>query len=243
MPILKNLLPRMFHRRVILLLAGVGVASSVLGIRMARMASGSDQALMAAESRLVRRQMTPTVRGRILDRLGRVLAQDRPSYDVAVSYAVVSGEWPREQARAFVRKAYREQWSELTADRREELINRAAGVFERHVRSGWEIISATSGVSAAEVEKTRDEALGSVIRMHEAIGARRLRSELAAFRSRTGRDPDEPEMASIRRRASAPLREMAQPRVILPRVSDQVAFAFQAMAEEQVELRPLGSDP
>lgn len=244
MSLLKNLLPRMFHRRLLLLLTGMGAAVSILGIQMGHMASSRGEAALAsAQSKLLRRQMTPTVRGRILDRNGRVLAQDRPSYDIAVSYDVLAGTWAAEKARKFVRRAYREQWPELSTAQREELFARATRAYELHARKGWAAIARAAEVQVSELDRARDDSLLSVRRMHESVSARRREAELAAFATRNGRSPDADELKTIERRATAPLREMSLPRVILPRVSDKAAFAFQGMMEDEDEIRPLGDEP
>src|SRR5581483_11036925 len=53
-----------------------------------------------AETKLVTRDWIPTTRGKILDRKGRILAQNRPSFDIAVDYQVIAGEWASRQAAA-----------------------------------------------------------------------------------------------------------------------------------------------
>ncbi len=244
MSLIKNLLPRMFHRRLLLLVSGMGLAVSILGVQMGRLvAARGSQALSLAESKLVRRQMTPTVRGRILDRKGRVIAQDKPSYDIAISYDVLSGSWPADQARKFVRRAYREQWSELTPAQRDDLLARATRAYEQHAQKGWRDIAAAAGVSVEDLDKARQETLASVKRMHDSVSGRRRQAELEAFKTRNGREPTADELKVIDKRSSAPLREMYLPRVILPRIADRLAFAFQAMADEDVDLRPLGDEP
>ena len=47
-----------------------------------------------------RAEKLTNTRGRILDRKGRVLALNRPSYDIAVDYRVITGQWAFDQARA-----------------------------------------------------------------------------------------------------------------------------------------------
>ncbi|MCG3122437.1 MAG: hypothetical protein GIKADHBN_00825 [Phycisphaerales bacterium] len=244
MSMLKTLLPRMFHRRVLLLLTAMGIALSALGFQIVRVAAArGDSALAAAESKLIRRQMTPTVRGRILDRKGRILAQDKPSYDVAITYEVLAETWPTDRAGRFVRRAYREQWPDLTASQREELITRAAAVYRDHVSRGFLRVSQATGVPVDQLVAAGREALETVRRMHASVSDRRRRSDLDAFRARNRREPDAEELRTIERRAGAPIREMSQARVILPRVPDAAAFALRDLADEQIDLRPLGDDP
>src|SRR5690554_6934866 len=91
---LRRVLPSMFYRRL-LLLSGIAVAVAVvLALQMARLTlvHGSERRRQA-EAALQQTQLIPTIRGRILDRRGLVLAEDRPGYDVAISYEVITGEW------------------------------------------------------------------------------------------------------------------------------------------------------
>jgi penicillin-binding protein 2 len=233
----------MFHRRLLLLLAGTGVGFSLLAMQMTRLAVGrGDSALALAESKLVRRQMTPTVRGRILDRQGRILAQDRPSYDAAVAYDVLAGAWASDKARAFVRRAFREQWSELSDTQRRDLIDRAEGAYERHLRDGWDALAAKLATTSDELRTRREEAVAQVRRMHESVSTRSVDAAQAEFTARHGRDPTPEERAAIRKRASAPIQEMKSARVLYPRVPDAVAFAIQDLADDRVDLKPLGDD-
>ena len=52
-----------------------------------------------AEKVLSTHSLVRTARGPIYDRNGYVLAEDRPSYDVAVKYNVISGQWGKSEAR------------------------------------------------------------------------------------------------------------------------------------------------
>ncbi|MFA6045068.1 MAG: hypothetical protein WC718_08795, partial [Phycisphaerales bacterium] len=97
---IKSIIPSMFHRRLLLVLFLMLAAFVPLGLQLAHLTLLRGPELRAvAESRLTRSQQTPTVRGSVVDRKGRILAQDRPSYDVAVDYQVINGDWAREQAR------------------------------------------------------------------------------------------------------------------------------------------------
>lgn len=88
----ERLIPKMFHRRLTLLMAVMVCACVVLGAQTAHLtlAKGADR-LATALSRLDRREFLPTTRGAIYDRNGVALAMDRASYDVAVQYGVISG--------------------------------------------------------------------------------------------------------------------------------------------------------
>lgn len=243
MSLFSTLLPRMFHRRLVLLMAGMAVSASVLGVQVIRLGSiYGESALATAESKLIRRQMTPTVRGRILDRKNRVIAQDRPSYDIAVDFSVLDGSWAEKRAREKVPRAYRDEWPELSASQRDELIKRATAAYQKHIEQGWSELARVGGLAESELSAARAEALSAIQRMHASITERNRKRELEAFAQRTGREPDEKERREIESRAAQPLREMRQPRPILTRVTDRIAFACQALMQEEVELRPTGDD-
>jgi cell division protein FtsI/penicillin-binding protein 2 len=64
-----------------------------------------------AEQRLDRTVWLSTVRGDIVDRLGRVIAKDIPAWDVALDYSVIDGSWVRDRAKRTARKLYgRSMW-------------------------------------------------------------------------------------------------------------------------------------
>ncbi len=73
----------MFHRRLTLLWCIMAATALILTVQMSRLSlvQGAERRL-AAEKRLDLVDYLPTTRGRILDRHGRVLAVDRPSYEV-----------------------------------------------------------------------------------------------------------------------------------------------------------------
>ncbi|MCA9304465.1 MAG: hypothetical protein KC996_10115, partial [Phycisphaerales bacterium] len=72
---LKQMIPSMFHRRVLLLAGMLAAAMLVLTGRLGWITLVQGGELREkAERPLVRRTWFPTVRGRIIDRKGRVLA-------------------------------------------------------------------------------------------------------------------------------------------------------------------------
>jgi penicillin-binding protein 2 len=167
---------------------------------------------------------------------------DRPSYDVAVQYNVLDGSWAQKRARERVPRAYRDEWPDLSPAQRDALIQRATAAYEQHVRDGWAELARVTGISEAELETSRTEAIRTIQRMHGSISDRNRQRELETFEARNGRKPDEKELRDIERRATGRLREMDQPRPILSRVNDRVAFACQSLVQEEVEIRPMGEE-
>lgn len=155
---IRSLIPSMFQRRLLLLLAGVIAGVSVLTLQAARVTivEGSEW-LDTAEGTLVESEWTPTSRGRILDRKGRVLAQDRPSFDVMVDYRLITGEWAELEARAMARRENRADWPKLSAVERAALVDRYAVLYREQLESLWADLSDATGVARDDLEDRKAE--------------------------------------------------------------------------------------
>ncbi len=98
----------MFEQRLKILLAMMGFALAILVVRLIDMQivhahvyeEQADQAL------LLRPKVIPTVRGRILDRSGKLLVSDEPCWDIEVEYGILSGD--QDYHDALVRRLKRE---------------------------------------------------------------------------------------------------------------------------------------
>ena len=229
----------MFQRRLALLLALLAVAMLALAAKTMHLTVVRGADLRAqAESRLVRHVWTPTVRGKILDRKGRVLARDRAGYDLGIDFTVLSGEWARERAKAFVKSAYREQWTSLPEDHRRQLIELARDSYEAHARASRDELAALAGMSRTELDSRLDEIVSSVRRMGDAQRRRSRDKELKEAGER-----DEivtPELlAAIERRADQPIREERTAHKLAARLTDDAAFRAQFLLGEETEIRPI----
>lgn len=235
----ERLIPSMFHRRLLLLFCGVALLWLPLAGQMFRLAVLQHSALSAeAESKLIRKQWTPTVRGRILDRKGRVLAQDRPSYDAGVDYRVLAGRWAEDRAWKFARRAYRAEWPKLTEEKRRELADRVRPVYAAHLERAWVDLSTVVGIDRAELDRRRREIVAKVEKRRESVIARKREQELEEARAR-GTELTPQLWQTIEKRTDIETREQSIPHSIAPRLSDAVGFLLQGLAEEVVELRPL----
>ena len=91
-----------------------------------------------AEARLVRTRYIPTVRGSIYDRGGRELAAERSSWDFAVDFEILTGEWQRRQA---LRQARRDvgsrTWGTMTRSQREDAIEVHLDGWDQKVEAVW----------------------------------------------------------------------------------------------------------
>lgn len=233
---IKTFIPSMFHRRLLLVLCLMVSAFVPLGVQLARLTLVKGPDLRAqAESRLTRSWQTPTVRGSIVDRKGRILAQDRPSYDVAVDYRVINGDWAREQARMAARRGVGSAWLSMSAEARDEETARYLPVFLVHLDRAWDALAARCGLSRAALDQARDRTIQSVEAKAAHLAEARRERELANAKQR-GTVLTEASLRSIERKATQPIAEMRQPHVLVRRVSDDIGFACQVLAGEETDL-------
>lgn len=156
LPTVRDIVPSMFQRRVLMLLAVVIGIASVLGLKLLSLtvAQGTDRRAQA-EMALTEGYLIPTIRGQIFDRKNRLLAQDRPTYDVAVKYRVINGQWPYERARREAFRANRERWPELDYTEKERLIEQHQARFDEQVRNLWKTLCEVGRIDPAELEERK----------------------------------------------------------------------------------------
>ena len=171
---LRYLIPSMFHRRL-LLLAGVAFAvAGVLAAQAARLTTGQNHAAARADAErpLVRTQYIPTIRGRILDRHGLVLAEDVASWSVAVSFDVISGEWPRGQAERAARRAAGASWKGLSAAERTRLIDRELPRYARQVEDLWTVLAEDAQAAGVNPSPADGRGVGDILDRVEKVRRR-----------------------------------------------------------------------
>lgn len=230
------------HRRLIALM-GV-MAFPLLGLAGVLLWSTGTRAASAraeAEAKLLRATPVSTTRGRILDRKGRVLAQDRPSFDVAVDYRAISGAWAASEARRFARALNRAQWTELSEAQRAALVERCLPAFRAHAESAWDTLAAATGLTPGEIRARRDQVVQEVGRRREAVLRQRRERELQALLP-AGGEPTPEQRAAIERRIDQPISDEESAHVVAPRAGDDVALACLALASREVTIAPLGED-
>lgn len=250
-------------RRLFLVAALLMLGLSVLAAQAARLTVlKGDDLLADAQRRLVRLSWSPTVRGQITDRKGRVLAHNRPSFDVAVDYAVISGEWIERQAAARARKDRRADWAKLGREQRARLIEEAKPPYRAAVDRMWNVLAHETGKSRAEVDLRRIELREQTDAMAGFVRERRAEHELRLLAQSMGISEqelatrvdslDRPDLESpedllrhvlaeeitveaerrIEKNADIRIAEEATPRVIVPEVSDDVGFRLQRLARQ-----------
>ena len=148
---------RMFHRRLRLLAAVMTTVFVLLAAQMSRLAivQGADR-LETAEGRLDLVRYLPTTRGRILDRNGLALAVDRPSYDIAVEYEVITGAWSLEQAARRARAEHRADWDKMSPMRRDAAVHEQLPAFQGQVEELWKAIISIGVIDQSELQRRLD---------------------------------------------------------------------------------------
>lgn len=228
----------MFHRRLLLVSSLFVMVLAAMSIQLGRLTLLMGPGLRAeAEAKLVRREWSPTTRGRILDRKGRELAKPIPSYDICIDYAVLSGAWVEERAGAFAKRAHAGVWSRLAAEQRAEFIARYRPAYEDVVQSMFSRLASESGTDLTRLLDERDAIIARVERMHEHIRGVRARKARDAELAR-GRELTEDRIEEIERQASLLIEPQKAPHAILVKAPDEVAFALNRLSAQTIELRP-----
>lgn len=239
---LSRLIPSMFHRRLALLMAAVVLVSGALTGKLAYLTLvRGDELRDKAESKLIRRAMTPTYRGRILDRKGRVLAQDQASYDVAVDYRVMTGEWAERESRRMARSAHRERWDELSGNERDGLVAIYRERLDRHVDEMWGRLSRASGVEPGLLVARARTIVDRIEGQHAHLIERRI-ATLSEERQRQGLATDEDDLRRLRARASQPIASQRAAHVLIEGVDDEVGFELERLVDVKTTLRGGGED-
>lgn len=216
---------RMFHRRLILLMALGGAAIAVCAGQMVRLASQRDGALAEAEARLQRATWIPTRRGAILDRHGRILAEDRPSFEVRVRYDVIDGSWPRREGVRLASGHYYKAWQSLSSAERDALARPYVEALSHHLDALWKTIESVTGADALTLARRRMEIIERVARERENYLRNEAAARAEALRAKGRAVTPEQERALAEdlgayKRVASEL----QTHAIVPHVGDDAAF-------------------
>ncbi|MDX2146456.1 MAG: penicillin-binding transpeptidase domain-containing protein [Planctomycetota bacterium] len=230
------MLPSMFHRRLLLLMGAAGLAMLPLGGRLTQLSvTRAEQARQEAEERLVRRQWIPTTRGRILDRKGRVLAQDRPGFGVALSYEVISGRWAEAQAKALASRVAASEGGRLDDAARTRVQEVGRSLYQSHQERALDGLAALCEVDRADLDDAMARVRSRIEGMKAHVVEERRKSELAAAEARGDRHT--PSLArSIERRIHQPIREELSSHPVLTGLEDRVGFAVRLAADAEDQL-------
>lgn len=193
-------------------------ASCVLAIRLFTLTVVQGSAFaQAAEEKLDVEKLLPTWRGKLLDRKGRVLSEDVPSYDVAVSYALAKGTWAKERAEAAVRATAGTGWRKLKQFQRDEKIAQALPGWEQQQTSLVEILATRSGLSQGEFEKNLNAIATRIDEQTAAVFRRQIETRRARGQSLDVK----PE----------PIREMHEMHVVFRDVANETVFEMRKLSD------------
>ena len=209
----------MFHRRLIILGGLLSAGLIAPAWQLSRWTVSRHEEKMAeAEAYLVSWQWLPTNRGRILDREGRVLAEDRPSFNVSVQYNVITGDWAYAQAYRRAKRLNRELFPTLNRAQRRELAETYQPDFDERLDRMWNELARLGGISRTEMDERLDDI------------KRRVQSMASAYRKRqlTKLENDAADAGVDSNVAAAdldrPIAEEQMSHIVLRDVDDQTAF-------------------
>ncbi len=159
----------MFKSRLTSLLIFFAVAGGAVAARLTQLqlVDAADYRTAAAETLRRRPQTLPFVRGRILDRLGQVLAADEATWDVCVDYAIIAaGSTPdAADVKPYLRIA--RAWPRFQGATDDQI----SIALQRDVEQTWRALAAFDGVPIAEIHQRRDEIHRRVQRIREIVAA------------------------------------------------------------------------
>ncbi|MEM7623576.1 MAG: hypothetical protein AAF235_10300, partial [Planctomycetota bacterium] len=234
----------MFHRRLLLVAAAFTCATGAMAAQLAILTLAEHkQHLANAESKLIERRWTPTLRGRILDRSGRVLAQDRPGYAAAIDYRVLNGAWAGRQARSLAARAHPDTWPDADPATRDRLEAAMLARLEAHAGAMWDRLARTVNVDRTQLEDTASRIVARVQRARSSVvEARRL--AMLNDRVEAGLPMTDQARDEIAQRARIPIREEREAHVVIGGLPDAIGFDLVRLAHGTLELaRPRGRDP
>ena len=225
-------IPSMFKRRLLLLAVAAALVLCVLLIQLVRLtvvqgAQWRDK----AEQALTSHRLIPTARGAILDRHGRILAVDKPSYDVAVMYEVINGDWAYRQARSQAWRKHRHQWQELGEEEREKLVTGFLPQWNAQVDRLWTTLCKLGRIDRDALEQRKAEIIRRVEQIANDVWARQ-QARRAAQMEEEGEAPP-----LIKR----PISEHRSPHAILENVTEDTLLQIRhliALAESNDEAPP-----
>lgn len=224
----------MFHGRLVLLAALGLVGFAALTAQLGRLSFLDGERLKAdAERRLERLAYEPTVRGQILDRTGRVLARDRPSFDVRLDYAVLSGVWVEVMAVRFARAAHEEAWGELASEQRDELARSYEPFLREHLERGLIELARVADVPLADVLERQAHVVARVGKIAELYAGFRM-DQLEERAEARGQELTDELKARLEAQARRPVAEQERPHTVISRVDDEVGLRIMQLAEQTI---------
>ncbi len=160
----------MYERRlkVFLALMALGVAAVLFRLIDLQLVRG-DVYRRRAEERITWVQLLPTVRGRIVDRHGRVLAVDQPCYEFCLPFRMLRGPG-RTQADQKAYKRWADRQVRRIALREKVSTGRAREVFQHRLGQSWELAAELTGATRNEMSRAAENAVRRVEAIRRRVG-------------------------------------------------------------------------
>jgi penicillin-binding protein 2 len=217
----------MFHRRLVLLYGICLLIIFVLGAQLLRLAVvHGEQMRLDAEKRLDSRKFLATYRGPIFDRKGREIALDRPCYDVAVEYEVITRAWELKRALKQAREeAGAHAWDTMKPEQRDAAAKTVLPQWRAKTEALWQSICILGNIPREELDRRLNAIKQEVQTTAAEVWDRQQLADELRFGQSGG--------SNFKRR---PIREQEQAHVVLSRVSDEVAFKFNELARQWPEM-------
>ena len=211
----------LFHRRLICLGVIICFVIGILGLQAFRlMVIEHDERFQKAESRLHTVEYLPTFRGAIKDRKGRVIAQDVPSYAVAVRWDFITGDIAHEQAVRDAKSSVGHQrWLSISPEARQKQINAFLPPAEQELSYFWNRVAEIGGISREALEERLQLIRSSVTNLAEVVWERQESAHQKRFGNRV-------------EFVARPIREQRRSHAILSDVSDEMVFKFRKMQDD-----------
>jgi penicillin-binding protein 2 len=233
----------MFERRLKIFLFILCLASGALALRAAQLQWWQRDYWQAQASKMMRQsELIETTRGKILDRNGKVLAQDQPCIDACVDYRAITDEpdpaWLQNRAKQNLRNRLGDQFGAVSrsADFKQMLKDEIATVND-DIRQMWVYLAKVQDLSPDQMDDIRRDIVAEVTMRkryiwwgnyeHAARGAQKDQapSWYRHFLSDSGVDDDEIDKFTM------DVGEQVQPHVILHAITPQQ----QAMLARQLD--------
>ncbi|MBM4114138.1 MAG: hypothetical protein FJ253_12340, partial [Phycisphaerae bacterium] len=213
----------MFHRRLIVVGVLVALAFVAIGARLVGLTVvEGDERLAEAESRLGRSRLLPTIRGRIVDRKGRVLAEDAPAYGLAIEFEAIDGTWVRDEARRLARREIgRSNWNSLTPRGRELSTESKLPAAQARLSAVLDEACSLAGMPRGELDAKLAEIRDSVLRRATVVHARQRERWIERY----GADAAE-------QFGAEPIDEQRRPHEVVSDLGDGAAFSLRRLADE-----------
>ncbi len=160
----------MYERRLKVFLIVTVAAVAVIVVRLADMQLvRGDQYRRRAEALLTWVELLPTVRGKVLDRKGRVLACDEACYDFCLDYRMLKGPGSTRSDRRAYERWVRQQVRDIR--RREEISReRAEAIFDQRLGRTWDLAIELTGATRNEMSRAAENAVVRVEAIRRGVG-------------------------------------------------------------------------